>query len=83
MDCEEKMLAFQIFILECSRAQDTLKKMITEDPDTLCNVKFENIEDFDKNHIADETPEVGYYYYYYLNWLCFVYLVLHTIIHSM
>lgn len=42
LNCEEKMVSFQLFILECFKAQETLKNLYLDAADV--RVKLESIE---------------------------------------
>lgn len=59
LDCEEKILSFQMFILECSRAQETLKQMILEE-NTTTNTKVEELNTLEiavKSEVKIELDE--------------------------
>lgn len=58
LDCEEKLLSFQMFVLECSRVQDTFKKMVIEDTSFNYQVK---IEELVANEALDVKPQVSCY----------------------
>ncbi|CAB3239980.1 unnamed protein product [Arctia plantaginis] len=42
LDCEEKMVSFQLFVLECYKVQETLKKMYEDSFDSL-GIKLEKM----------------------------------------
>ncbi|KAJ8736375.1 hypothetical protein PYW08_007031 [Mythimna loreyi] len=60
LNCEEKMVSFQLFVLECYKAQDTLKKLYDENYDSL-DIKLEQTQaavDFAvpiKSEVKDEV----------------------------
>ncbi|XP_075972574.1 uncharacterized protein LOC142974257 [Anticarsia gemmatalis] len=57
IDCEEKMISFQLFVLECYKAQDTLKRMHEDSFKTL-QIKLEKLPvDFGVSVIKTEVKD--------------------------
>lgn len=54
LNCEEKVVTFQLFVLECLKAQETLKKMCVG-PYLTCPIKYEDGIEFALPPIKSEV----------------------------
>ncbi|KAG6440546.1 hypothetical protein O3G_MSEX001327 [Manduca sexta] len=60
LNCEEKMVSFQLFVLECNKTQDTLRRMFADETLNSLKIKVETSqaefgEAVIKSEVKDET----------------------------
>lgn len=47
LNCEEKLVSFQLFILECYKVQENLKRLHEENLNSATDIKIENTKYID------------------------------------